>query len=141
MTFEGQYLTYAEYTALVESIGGSAIDEMPFNLLEFKCRRRIDIRTQNRLKNINSEDIPQEVKLCEYALINSMSAYDETLSNISSNGNVASENTDGYSVSYVSASEISNIVKSECDELDDIINNYLLGVIVNGEHIMYLGVD
>ena len=136
MEFEGQYLTYEEYKAL-----GGTLDLMPFNLLEFESRRRIDIRTQNRLKDVDSEDIPQEVKLCVYALINSMSSYDETLSNISSKGNVASENTDGYSVSYVSSSEISNIIKSKCDEIDDIINNYLLGVIFNGQHLMYLGVD
>ena len=68
MTFEGQYLTYAEYQAL----GGSAIGEMPFNLLEFEARRKIDIRTFNRIKELDSEEIPQEVKLCEYALINSI---------------------------------------------------------------------
>ena len=136
MEFEGQYLTYEEYKGL-----GGTLDLMPFNLLEFEARRRIDIRTQNRLKSINSENIPQEVKMCVYALINRMSTYDETLSNISSKGNIASENTDGYSVSYVSTSEISNIVKSKSFELDDIINNYLLGVVINGEHIMYLGVN
>ena len=37
MTFEGQYLTYKEYTDL----GGSQIGEMPFNLLEFEARRKI----------------------------------------------------------------------------------------------------
>ena len=35
MTFEGQYLTYDEYLAL----GGPAIGQMPFNLLEFEARR------------------------------------------------------------------------------------------------------
>ena len=42
MTFEGQYLTYAEYTEL----GGSAIGEMPFNLLEFEARKKIDLKIQ-----------------------------------------------------------------------------------------------
>ena len=69
MTFEGQYLTYLEYKSLIEGEGGSAMAEMPFNLLEFEARRQIDIRTFNRLKD--SKDIPQEVKLCEYTLINS----------------------------------------------------------------------
>ena len=67
MTFEGQYLTYAEFQAL----GGSAIGDMPFNLLEFEARRQIDIRTFNRLKD--SETIPQEVKICEYNLIKLLS--------------------------------------------------------------------
>ena len=134
MTFEGQYLTYAEY----QTLGGSAIGEMPFNILEFEARRRIDIRTQNRLKD--SEEIPQEVKLCEYELINSIDSYKKTTNNVSSNGNVASENTDGYSISYITADRISEVVKSKSVELDDIIRTYLLGVIYNGEHLMYVGV-
>ena len=133
MTFEGQYLTYAEY----QTLGGSAIGEMPFNLLEFEARRRIDIRTQNRIK---SDNIPQEVKLCEYNLINSINSYINSTNNIASNGNVKSENTDGYSISYLSSSEIGEIIKSKETELEDIIRTYLLEVIYDGEHIMYLGV-
>lgn len=136
MTFEGQYLTYAEY----QELGGSAIGEMPFNLLEFEARRQIDIRTFNRLKGIDSEEIPQEVKLCEYNLINSINTFASASESIASGGNVKSENTDGYSISYISASEISDIVKSKNAEIDDTIRDYLLGVIVNGEHIMYCGV-
>ena len=132
MTFEGQYLTYAEYQAL----GGSAIGEMPFNLLEFEARRQIDIRTFNRLKD--SEEIPQEVKICVYALINGLSDFASATSNAS--GNIASENTDGYSISYISADKISDIVKSKQSEIDDIIRTYLLGVVYNGEHLMYCGV-
>lgn len=135
MIFEGQYLTYAEYI----NLGGSAIGEMPFNILEFEARRKIDIRTFNRLKNI--EEIPQEVKLCEYNLINSINKYVSTNNNVEANGNIKSENTDGYSVSYLSASEISDVVKSKEAELDDIIRTYLLNVIVNEEHIMYCGVE
>jgi len=134
MTFEGQYLTYAEYQAL----GGSAIGEMPFNLLEFEARRQIDVRTQGRLKD--SEIIPQEVKLCEYNLINSIDSYSDAESDISKVGNVASENTNGYSVSYITADKISEIIKSKNTEVDDIIRTYLIGVIVNGEHLMYCGV-
>lgn len=137
MTFEGQYLTYAEYQAL----GGSAIGETPFNLLEFEARRQIDSRTFNRLKNVSSTDIPQEVKLCVFKLINSINSYANTTSNVASNGNVASENTDGYSISYVTANQISEIVNSKNNELDDIVWNYLIGVAVNGEHLMYLGVE
>lgn len=134
MTFEGQYLTYAEYTEL----GGSAMAEMPFNILEFEARRQIDIRTFNRLKD--SKNIPQEVKLCEYALINSIKSYEETTNNVASNGNVASENTNGYSISYITADKVSDIVKSKQDEIDNIIRTYLLGVIYNEEHLMYCGV-
>ena len=116
MTFEGQYLTYKEYTDL----GGSAIGEMPFNLLEFEARRQVDIRTFNRIKKLEFKDIPQEVKLCEYALINSISSYATSMNEVANNGNVASENTDGYSISYITANQISDIVKSKSDELKDI---------------------
>lgn len=134
MTFEGQYLTYAEYQAL----GGSAIGKMPFNLLEFEARRQIDIRTSNRLKD--SDEIPQEVKLCEYALINSINEFAKLTSNVASNGNVASENTDGYSVSYITSDKISDIVNSKQDEINSIIETYLMFVTYNGEHLMYIGV-
>lgn len=137
MEFEGQYLTYEDYKAL----GGTLNDQMPFNLLEFESRKQIDKRTQNRLKEIEYEELPQEVKLCDYALINSVNNYLVTTSNITEKGNVASESTDGYSISYVNASQISDIIKSKSSELDDIIRTYLLGLIVNDEHVMYVGVD
>ena len=137
MTFEGQYLTYAEY----QELGGSAIGEMPFNLLEFEARRRIDIRTQNRLKDVDSADIPQEVKLCEYNLINSINGFASAMTNISNNGNVTSFNSDGYSESYITPAQIQDVVKSKSAELDDIVRTYLLGVIFNDQHLMYLGVD
>jgi hypothetical protein len=134
MTFEGQYLTKQEYIDL----GGSPMDEMPFNLLEFEARRKIDINTFNRIKDLDT--IPQEVKLCEYKLINSIKGYVEASNSISANGNVASENTDGYSISYITANQLSDVVKSMDVELNDIIRTYLLGVIVDGEHLMYCGV-
>ena len=133
MEFSGQYLTYEEYKAL-----GGTLDLTPFNLLEFESRRRIDIRTFNRLKNV--EDIPQEVKICVYKLINSASSYDNNLSNIANNGNVASENTDGYSVSYITSAQVVDIINSKSVELEDIIRECLLGVVVNGEHLLYCGV-
>ena len=135
MTFEGQYLTYREYKSLIEGEGGSAMAEMPFNILEFEARRQIDIRTFDRLKD--SENIPQEVKLCEYALINSIKIYNESSNNT---GNIASENTDGYSISYVTTDKVSDIVKSKQNEIEEIIRTYLVGVIFNDEHLMYCGV-
>ncbi len=134
MTFEGQYLTYAEYQAL----GGSAIGEMPFNILEFEARRKIDIDTFNRVKNGGT--IPQEVKLCEYALINSLQSYINSLNSITSSGGVSSENTDGYSVTYISSTQISQLIEGKIDVLQDLISTYLFGVIVNNEHLLYLGV-
>lgn len=132
MEFSGHYLTYNEYRAL-----GGTLDLTPFNLLEYEARRKIDERTQGRLKKI--ADVPQEVKMCVFALINGLGSYN----NITSDGkkkNIVSENTDGYSVTYATGSNIQEIIKSKNAELDDIINTYLLGVVVNNEHVLYLGV-
>ena len=134
MEFEGQYLSYAEYRDL-----GGTLDITPFNLLEFEARRKIDIETQSRLKGTSSQNIPQEVKLCIYSLINSIYNYASSIESATENGNIASENTDGYSVTYVKSSSIKEIISSKSVELDDIIRTYLLGVIFNNEHLMYLG--
>lgn len=133
MDFKGQYLSFEEYRGL-----GGTLDLTPFNLLEFEARRQIDIRTQLRLKN--SKEIPQEVKLCEYKLINSIYEYINTSKNITENSNIKSENTDGYSISYSSIHEINDVIKSKNSEIEDIINAYLLSVVVNGEHLMYCGI-
>jgi len=135
MEFNGQYLTYEKYVGL-----GGTLSQMPFNLLEFEARRRIDLKTFNRLKNIDSEDIPVEVLLCEYKLIESIQNYANTMQGIAGNGNVSSETIDGYSVSYLTSSQVSDIVKSKQNELDEIIRTYLLNVILNGEHLLYVGV-
>ena len=133
MEFSGQYLTYNEYQAL-----GGTLDLMPFNLLEYEARKQIDLKTFNRL--INLSEIPQDVKLCEYRLINEIQGYIQTTNDIASNGNVASENTDGYSISYTSLGQISDIVKSKDVEINDIIRTYLLNLVIDGEHIMFVGV-
>ena len=135
MTFEGQYLTYQEYLDL----GGSQIEELPFNLLEYEARRKIDIRTFNRLKRV--ETIPQEVKLCEYNMINSINNFNNSLKNTTDNNGKKSENTDGYSVSYLSSNEISEVIKSKNDDLNDIIDTYLREVKVDDVFILYRGVE
>ena len=132
MDFEGQYLEYEEY----EELGGS-VAETPFNILEFEARRKIDERTFGRLKGM--ENIPLEVKMCTFALINTLNTYSMD-STSSRNKNIASESTDGYSVSYASGSQVQEIVKSKSAELNEIIRTYLLGVVVNGQHILYVGV-
>lgn len=132
MEFEGQYLEFDEY----EELGGS-LDETPFNILEFEARRKIDERTQGRLKGI--EQLPIEVKMCMFALINTINGYTNAYQN-SSNRNVTSESVGSYSVNYISGGQIQEVIKSKSIELDDIIRNYLFGVVVNGEHVLYLGV-
>lgn len=134
MEFKGQYLTYEEYKAL-----NGTLDITPFNLLEFEARRKIDIETQNRLVGTDSENIPQAVKLCIFSLINAIYNYASSIESATENGNIASENTDGYSVTYVKSAQIKEIISSKSTEIDDIIRTYLLNIVFNGEHLMYLG--
>ena len=132
MDFSGQYLTYEEYKGL-----GGTLSEMPFNLLEFETRKRIDNRTQNRIKNMSSK--PEEVKLCVNAMINTLEQY--VIDNSKGiNKNVASESIDGYSVSYITGSQVQEAIKSKKSELEDIMQTYL-GDIRTSENIpvLYLG--
>ena len=132
MEFEGQYLEFDKY----EELGGS-IEETPFNILEFEARRKIDERTQGRLKGI--EQLPIEVKMCMFALINTINGYTNAYQN-NSNKNIASESVGSYSVSYASGTQIQEIKNSKNVEIEEIIRTYLMGVVVNGKHILYIGV-
>lgn len=129
MEFTNQYLTYEEYKSL-----GGTLGEMPFNILELKARQIINERTQNRLKDV--EKIPQEVKICVYDLINTMNKYN--LSNNSTSSNISSENTDGYSVTYKSGTELTEEQKKQ---YNDVMETDLYGVIVDNTPILYLGVN
>ena len=135
MEFSGQYLTFTEYKGL-----GGTLAEMPFNLLEFESRRLIDIRTHNRLKDVENKNIPQAVKLCIFDLIETINSYIVSIDSAKGDSNIASENIDGYSVTYVKSTQIKEIIQSKSAEIDDIIETYLLLIVFDGEHLMYLGV-
>lgn len=124
MNFNEQYLSYAEY-----KIMGGNLDEMPFNVLELRARRKVDERTLGRLKKFPIQIT--EVKACIYQLIESMQIYDSQKKK-----NITSENTDGYSVSYGSISS-----EDETKQYDDIIRDYLLTCkLEDGTPYLYCGV-
>lgn len=129
MEFEGQYLTYAEYTEL-----GGSLTELPFNLLEYNARKEIDLNTQRRLVDLAT--IPSDVKMCMYELIDTLKKY---VNEAGFNVNYTSESIDGYSKSFATAGQIAEIVKAKKMELDDIILKDLFGVIVNNEHLIDRG--
>lgn len=131
MDFTNQYLSYDEYLDL-----GGTLQEVPFNELEYECRRIIDSKTQNRLKKI--DEIPQEVKMLENKMLQNLQGYYASMQKAQSG--IQSENTDGYSVTYISSSQIGQIVASKTNELQDLVSTYLYGVIVNNEHLLYCGV-
>lgn len=129
MEFEGQYVTYQEYKAL-----GGTLDEMPFNLLEFNARMKIDERTFGRLVDKGQEY--KEVKLCVYNMIttlNSYSSYD------TQNKAISSESTDGYSISYGTPQKSTTEAKNS--ELEDVIDTYLSNLIVDDVSVLYRGTD
>lgn len=129
MEFKGQYLNYLEYIKF-----GGTLEEVPFNLLEYDVRKIIDERTQRRLTEIN--DIPFDVKICVFKMINVMKQYQELEIQ---NKNISSENIDGYNISYKKL-EKSDIETKE-KELENIIMTNLNNVIVDGVSVLYLGVQ
>lgn len=127
MEFKGQYLTYREYKAL-----GGTLELTPFNILEFEARRRIDEVTHNRM--VGGNDIPEEVKMCEFAIVNKvLKAYDKEISRGKS-----SETVGSYSVSY--NNDIKKIIEDKRAEIEDLVLTDLYGVVYNGEHVLYCGV-
>ena len=131
MNFTNQYLSYTEYKEL-----GGTLEEVPFNELEFECRKIIDSRTQNRLHSVT--DIPDEVKMCEFKMINSIVSYNTAKEQAQSG--VKSENIDGYSVTYLTSNEIQQLITTQIADMQELVSTYLFGVIVNNEHILYCGV-
>lgn len=128
MEFNGQYLDYATYRSL-----GGTLEETPFNLLEYNARKKIDERTFGRL--IGIDNIPEEVKICDYELINVLESYSTFKSEDKS---IASENTDGYSISYRSPSK--DILETFTKELDANINTYLSNTKIDNIPVLYRGI-
>lgn len=128
MTISGKYLEYSEYTEL-----GGTLEETPFSLLEHNARMKIDERTFGRLKDLETQ--PQEVKLCVFSLIRTLDSYSSYTEN---NKSIASESTDGYSVSYKGASK--EITEAMNKEVEDIINTYLSNILVDNIPVLYRGV-
>ena len=129
MELEGQYLTYEEYKAL-----GGTLDQTPFKVLEYEARQSIDRYTFGRLKDFKEQN--QEVKMCIYSLINMMNSY-KLLEE--QNKGIASENTDGYSVSYITPSK--SVVESKNSEIKGIIKEYLADCkLEDGTPYLYRGI-
>ena len=129
MEFEGQYLTYQEYQLL-----GGTLEEMPFNLLEFNARKKIDERTFGRLVDKGQEY--KEVKLCIYNMIITLNSYS---SYNTQNKAISSESTDGYSISYGTPQK--SVTEAKNSELEDIIDTYLSNLIVDDVPVLYRGAD
>lgn len=119
MEFENQYLSYVEYKEL-----GGNIPLMPFNLLEYRARKKIDEMTFNRFKK--AKEYPQELKVCLFELIDILNTED--------NSGVTSETIGNYSVSKQTIEQREKIKI-------DIISQYLSSTKVNGILVLYRGAD
>jgi len=98
-----QYLTYSEYTAM-----GGTLSEAEFNLAEFRCRKRIDRQTFDRIHGMKR--VPKAVKLCMMSLIgidSKVGAEAQVNAPV-----VTSFNTDGYSESYGKALGVEDAEKT-----------------------------
>lgn len=131
MDFTNQYLDYDKYVEL-----GGTLEKVPFNELEFECRKIIDSKTQNRLKKVDK--IPEEVQMLVNKMIQDLHGHYISLQKAQSG--LKSENTDGYSVTYISGNEINQLLANKNEDMQDLVSTYLYGVIVNNEHLLYCGV-
>lgn len=98
-----KYLSFAEYQAM-----GGELSEADFNLAEFRCRKRIDRQTFDRIQDM--ELVPEAVKLCMMSLIgidSKVGAEAQVDAPV-----VTSFNTDGYSESYGKALGVEDAEKT-----------------------------
>lgn len=130
MEFNNQYLNYDDYKQL-----GGTLEEMPFNILEYKARKIVDKYTFGRLINLDTQI--QEVKMCVYDLINLLNKNNTIKNSANSNSNIASENIDGYSVSYVN----NNTEESEKQNKSIVIDYLSECKLDDGTPYCYCGVD
>ena len=134
------YLTYAEYVQM-----GGTLSESDFTFYAYEAESYIDWYTFDRLKNM--DEIPQEVKDCEFYLIQLIQARLNALgisaSSASSSGGVpqtlASQSNDGVSVSYNSLAA-HDAIKSLSDEIGSAIQRRLRCVVNElGRKVLYRG--
>ncbi len=126
MELKKQYLNFNEYKVL-----GGTLDETPFSILEMQAQLIVDKYTFGRLKNL-PEQI-KEVKLCIFELMHKLDNYK------SEAGNVASENIDGYSISYATIN--TELIETHNKEIKNIIRTYLSGFYTDdGVPYLYVGV-
>lgn len=128
MEFENQYLNYEEYVDL-----GGTLERTPFDILEMEAQLNIDNYTFGRLKNLKNQ--ANEVKLCIYSIMTTLQSYADSKV---ANKNIASETTDGYTVSYTGIT--TELTKAQKKEIKNIIETYLGECkLEDGTPYLYLG--
>jgi hypothetical protein len=126
---EAKYLTFNEYKQL-----GGNLDETAYSLLEFEIEKEINKRTQNRLVKLTN--YPFDLKMCVLKMIDVFEQYKALEQQ---NKAVTGEGIDGYSISYRKLEK--DDIEAKNIELEKIMRRYLSEIIVDGESILFLGVN
>lgn len=117
--FDGQYLSYIEYTAL-----GGLLTESAFKLLEYEARKKVNKYTSGRLVELTEQK--DDVKLCINKLIGVLNTNNTT---------IKGESVDGYSYTMMSKKELESAIYS-------IIKDYLAeDETKGGIPYLYVGAD
>lgn len=101
------YATIDDYN----SFSAIKINQDIFDIYSQKAERLVDYLTFNRIKKLS--DIPIEVKNAVCAVIEVYVKYSNKYENAAQQNGIKSENTDGYSVTYIENS--TNIEKQMLD--------------------------
>lgn len=88
-------MVYATYSYYKDTYHGSALSESEFNYYAKRASANVDQYTFGRLTSMRSSDIPDAVRDATCAAAEELSSFDKT-----DGGRIASENNDGYAVSY-----------------------------------------
>lgn len=118
------YLTLDEYEAMTDA----EIDEIVFERLEYRARKKIDDATFGRLKN--ESPVREAVKRLMAELIGVYSSEEDT----AAGSGIASTSNDGVSVSYVSPEQA---IKALNQREAELIRLYLEGEMMsNGYSVL-----
>lgn len=124
------YATYAQY---VEEYGGSLISEDVFKRMILKASRYIDYFTDYKITQYNINNYP-ELVMCACEIVDAICNHSDA------NGRTKekkSENTDGYSVTYVTESVDGTLVDSMLKrKAYEIARVHLMNT-----GLLYLGID
>lgn len=136
------YLTFEEFTQM-----GGTLSDAVFQDLGFEAQTIIDWYTFGRLKNIEADKRPEELKRCMYRLITYLKDLQDATAAVGSDGSlstggsagIASQSNDGVSISYNTVGASEKLANAE-KEKAKIVQMYLSTVVDSlGRRVLYRG--
>ncbi len=101
-----QYLSFEEYTQK-----GGELPSTAFSQYLFDAQSYIDLYTNNRISKM--KEIPEEVKLCTFKLIDLYEQQDSCLTTSDDNRSIYSQANDGVSITYHKLSPAQKLAQIE----------------------------